>query len=29
MFGNLLNNIPPVTQGLLFIIGFIGLLTYG
>ena len=29
MIGNFLNNIPPVTKILLFIIGAIGLLTYG
>lgn len=29
MLGNFLNNIPPVTQIQLFVIGSIGLLTYG
>lgn len=29
MLGNFLNHIPPVTQGQLFLIGIIGLLTYG
>ena len=29
MLGNFLNNIPPVTRILLFIVGTIGLLNYG
>jgi hypothetical protein len=29
MIGNFLNNIPPVTRVMLFIIGSIGLLNYG
>lgn len=29
MLGNFLNNIPPVTQIQLLVIGSIGLLTYG